>query len=132
MCLVDLDHNCLSHYEIPQRLETALVAVMKILEEKANFDPFAGRKLYSYLFDLGYTYIKVQMTAHHLIFGKLGDVDGYNWKRKVEIAAKNSGYHFMDYPDGFLGFQGEFECFFSDPRRFTYTPLIACCGRKPI
>ena len=54
LCLIDLDYNCLSHYGVPVRLEKALFQIMHELQEKADFDPYAGRKLYSYLYDLDY------------------------------------------------------------------------------
>ena len=38
---------------------------------------------------------------------------------------------FDDYPGGSDGFIKDFNEFFHDPRRFTYTPLILCTGRKP-
>jgi len=100
------------------------------LEKNANFDPYAGRKLYSYLYDLGCAEIGVNLQAHHLIFGKLREVDEFNWKKKVEIAAKNSGYRFSEYDGGYTEFYEEFMLFFNDKKRFTYTPLIACRGRK--
>jgi len=131
MCLVDLDYNCLSHYGIPPTLENTLTGVMRALQERANFDPYAGRKLYSYLYDLGYRDIMVSMSPHHLIFGQLDEVDEYNWRKKLEIAVKNSGYPFREYEDGYHGFRREFKRFFSNPRRFTYTPVITCRGRKP-
>ena len=39
-----------------------------------NFDPYAGRKLYAYLFDLGYEAIVVSVGAHHVIYGELRHV----------------------------------------------------------
>jgi SAM-dependent methyltransferase len=130
LCLIDLDHNCLNHYSIPLRLEKALQGVMASLEKKANFDPYAGRKLYSYLYDLGCAEIGVNLQAHHLIFGKLRETDEFNWRKKVEIAAKNSGYRFSEYDGGYKEFHEEFMLFFNNEKRFTYTPLIACRGRK--
>jgi SAM-dependent methyltransferase len=131
LCLIDLDHNCLNHYGMPPRLEKALSEIMDLLEAKANFDPFMGRKLYSFLYDLGCAEIDVQLAAHHLIAGKLNDVDAYNWLSKVDVAVQNSGYGFPEYGGEYLEFREEFKRFFEDPRRFTYTPLIACRGIKP-
>jgi SAM-dependent methyltransferase len=131
VCLIDLDHNCMNHYGIPPRLESALAAIMGLLETRGNFDPYMGRKLYSFLYDQGCQEIDVQLAAHHLIVGELKDVDAYNWVRKVEVAVKNSGYGFPEYPGGYREFKEEFQTFFEDPRRFTYTPLIACRGVKP-
>lgn len=132
LCLIDLDHNCLNHFGMSLRLERAINGIMRKLEEGQDFDPYAGRKLYSYLYDLGMEDIAVDMSAHHLIYGQLHEIDAYNWTMKVEVAAKNSGYLFQEYPGGFEEFQQEFRSFFSDPRRFTYTPLIVCRGCKPM
>ncbi|NVN91667.1 MAG: methyltransferase domain-containing protein [Desulfuromonadales bacterium] len=132
LCLIDLDHNCLNHYGLPPRLELAIFGIMDALEKMHDFDPFTGRKLYSFLYDLGFEDITVDMGYHHLIYGTLNNVDAYNWTRKVEVAARNSGYPFHEYEGGFGEFLEEFKRFFADPRRFTYTPLIACRGRKPL
>ena len=131
LCLIDLDHNCLNHFGQTPRMERAVAATMKSLEERDNFDPYVGRKLYSFLYDLGYRDIDVKIEAHHQIFGELKEVDDFNWTRKVEVAARNSGYGFDEYEGGFEEFLKEFRTFFADPRRFTYTPIIACRGRKP-
>ncbi len=131
LCLIDLDHNSMSHYGASAALEKALYEIMKELETKRNFDPFAGRKLYSYLYDLGFEDIDTRLSAHHLIFGKLNETDEFNWTQKIEVAAKHSGYDFGDFDGGFKEFSSAFKSFFSDPRRFTYTPLICCRGRKP-
>jgi len=131
LCLIDLDYNCLSHFGHSPRMERAVAAIMKSIEEKENFDPYVGRKLYSFLYDLGYQEIDVKVEAHHQIFGELKRTDEFNWTKKVEVAAKQSGYGFDEYEGGFEQFLEEFRTFFADPRRFTYTPMISCSGRKP-
>ena len=130
ICLIDLDHNCLNHYGYSQRLEKALNKIMISAEKHANFDPYAGRKLYSYLYDLGCSDINVSMSHHHLIFGELNEIDAFNWTKKVIAAGKKSGYQFDEYQGGFEEFFEEFKHFFNDPRRFTYTPVICCRGCK--
>ena len=129
--LADLDGNCLNHFGISSRLEGALQGIMRRLEEDRDFDPYAGRKLYSYLYDLGFEDIVVEMYHHHLIYGELSEVDRYNWTSKLEIAARNSAYPFDEYPGGYRDFLQEFTAFFADRRRFTYTPIICCKARKP-
>jgi SAM-dependent methyltransferase len=128
--LADLDHNCLNHFGLSPRLENAIRGIMDTLERNHDFDPYAGRKLYSYLYDEGLCDISVEMDHHHLIYGVLNEMDRYNWTRKVEVAAKNSGYGFDAYPGGYREFREEFRAFFADPRRFSYTPIIFCKGRK--
>ena len=130
LCLIDLDHNCLNHYGLTPRIENALAGIMDCIEKNANFDPLVGRKLYAYLYDIGFQEIDVGLTPHHLIFGNLSEADAFNWTKKVEIAARDSGYPFDEYENGFDGFFTEFKRTFADPRRFTYTPVITCRGRK--
>lgn len=132
LCLIDLDHNSLNHYGISPRLETAIFSMMKYLEEMTNFDPYIGRKLYSFLYDLGYQDIDVSVEAHHLIFGKLKNYDAFNWIKKIEVLSKRLDYPFKEYEGGYKEFLEEFKSFFINPRRFTYTPVILCKGRKPI
>jgi SAM-dependent methyltransferase len=129
--LIDLDYNCLSHYGQPARMDRAVHAIMSRIEERENFDPYMGRKLYSFLYDLGFTDIDIKLESHHLIYGPLKETDDFNWTKKVEVAGKNSGYDFNEYPGGYQEFLEEFRAFFADPRRFTYTPIICCRGRKP-
>jgi SAM-dependent methyltransferase len=129
LCLIDLDYNCLSHYGHSPRMERALAAIMKNIEEKVNFDAYVGRKLYSYLYDLGYEEIDVKVGAHHQIFGALRESDDFNWTKKVEVSARH--YSFEEYEGGYQEFLEEFNEFFASPRRFTYTPIIFCRGRKP-
>ena len=54
LCLIDLDYNCLSHHELPDRIGRILPKMMAHLDEAYNFDTYAGRKLYSYLYDHRY------------------------------------------------------------------------------
>lgn len=131
LCLIDLDHNCLSHYGMTDRLNQTLFEIMEILQRKANFDPYSGRKLYSCLYDLGFEDISVEVSAHHLIFGELKESDSFNWMKKIEVAPQKIGYRFPAYAGSFEDFLHDYLDFFHSPRRFTYTPIISCRGRKP-
>lgn len=131
LCLLDLDHNCLSHYGIAPQMEEFFFKVMHKVSEEQNFDPYCGRKLYSFLYDLGLKDIRVDMVPHHLIYGELREVDLFNWMKKIEVSADKVRPSYTDYPGGFDAFVREFKNFFLDPRRFTYTPLIICTGVKP-
>jgi len=131
LCLLDLDYNCLTHYELPECMEETMIHLMKRLQEEFNFDPYAGRKLYAYLYDLRYENIQVRLVPHHLIYGDSKDRDMFNWVKKVEVVSKKAGELFKKYPGGGDVFFADFRKFFSNPRRFTYTPLIICRGIKP-
>jgi ubiquinone/menaquinone biosynthesis C-methylase UbiE len=133
LCLIDLDHNCLNHYSLSQKLEKTLFSLMKYVEEKADFDPYAGRKLYSHFYKLGYQELEADVKAHHLIYGELKDTDAFNWMKKIEaISKKKLDFQFEEYEGSYEKFREEFKRFFTDPGRFTYTPLISCRGRKPL
>jgi SAM-dependent methyltransferase len=131
LCLIDLDYNCLSHFGLSPRLERTILALMRGLEAEADFDPYAGRKLYSFLYDLGFEQIEVEMSAHHLFYGALRSADDFNWAKKLEAVRSALDFRFDEYPGGYAEFAAEFTAFFSDPRRFTYTPVILCRGRRP-
>jgi SAM-dependent methyltransferase len=132
LCLLDLDHNSLNHYELSGHMEQTLFQLMRILEREYNFDPYAGRKLYAHLYDLGFEDIQVDVTPHHLIYGEIKDEDFFNWLKKVEVASQKTSVIFEAYPGGHDAFFKDFLAFFSHPRRFTYTPLILCKGIKPL
>lgn len=131
-CLADLDQNCMNHYGLPERLERTIQKIAETQMTRNNFDPFVGRKLFTYLYDLGFENLNVDVKAHHLVYGDLSEFDRWNWWHKIELAGRRSGLPFDDYEDGFEGFEREFITYFVDPRRFAYTPLILARGQKPL
>lgn len=131
LCLIDLDCNCLRFHGFPARTERAVKCIMQRLETDRNFDPYVGVKLYAYLYDLGFEDIRVLVAPHNLIYGTFQENEKFNWRKKAEIAGRLSGYDFEEYPGGYAEFISELDQLFSDPRVFTYTPLVVCRGRKP-
>ncbi|MDH4232394.1 MAG: methyltransferase domain-containing protein [Nitrospirota bacterium] len=132
LCLADLDYNCLTYYGIPPRLERTIHMAVRKSEEEANFDPYAGRKLYSYLYDLQFQDIRVNLYPHHLIYGKAMEADIFNWAKKIEVISKKFEFLFGEYPGGHDEFREEFNAYFRNTGRFIYTPLIIASGRKPL
>lgn len=131
LCLIDLDCNCLRFFGFPPRVERAVHGIMQRLESSRNFDPHVGVKLYSYLYDLQFEDIQVQVSPHNLIYSTFKENEKFNWKQKARIAGRLSGYGFEEYPGGYEEFMAELDQLFEDPRVFTYTPLVICRGRKP-
>jgi len=129
-CLADLDNNSLGHYGMSDRLQQTLIDVMARLEEDFDFDPYAGRRLYSHLYELGFNEIACTVEMHHLIYGEAEEKDRYNWLRKVEVGAQKSGCEFAAYDGNFESFRDEAQEFMLSPKRFTYTPLIIARGIK--
>ena len=132
LCLIDLDYNCMTHFGLPPRLERAIHSIIDSLGKSSDFDPFAGRRIYTRMFDMGYSELDVKVSAHHLIFGALEEEDRNNWEYKLKAVARQTGSSFSEYPGGYEELAEEFRTFFEDPRRFTYTPMILCRGRKPL
>ena len=132
LCLLDLDNNCLNQYELPAKMEQIPLKVMTKLMEEFNFDPYSGRRLYAYLYDLGFEDIEVELMPHNLIYGTLSEADAFNWRKKVEVISAKINAFFDSYPGGRDAFFKDFSDFFSSPRRFTYVPLILCKGMKPL
>lgn len=132
LCLLDLDYNCMTHYPMPDRMQDILNKLVERMGTKYDFDAFVGRKLYSFLSELGFRDIHVSMLPHHLIYGELRNSDDFNWMKKIQMASRKAHDIFQDYPGGYEGYFTDFRQFFHDPRRFTYTPLIICTGRKPL
>ena len=131
LCLLDLDHNCLGHFGASERLERTMRNMVLGTQRQYGFDPFVGRKLYAYLYDLGCVDIEVRMSAHHLIYGELSETDRFNWLSKAEAARNSPGLFADDYPGGYEEFHLELCAYLEHPRRFIYTPLIMCKGKKP-
>jgi 2-polyprenyl-3-methyl-5-hydroxy-6-metoxy-1,4-benzoquinol methylase len=131
LCLLDLDYNCLTHYPMPKAMEVILQKLVKKMMHTYNFDYYVGRKLYTYLYDLGFRDIKLGLIPHHLIYGELKSSDDYNWIKKVQMVSVKAKDIFKEYPGGYGAFFKDFTELSHNPRRFTYTPLILCTGKKP-
>jgi ubiquinone/menaquinone biosynthesis C-methylase UbiE len=130
-CIADLDLNCMNHYGASERLDKTFRQMGEAQMKNNNFDPYAGRKLSTHLYDLGFIDIHADVRTHHLVCGDLSEFNRWNWWHKIELAGRRSGWTFEDYEDGFAGFEKEFKEYFSNPRRFVYTPLIIARGIKP-
>jgi SAM-dependent methyltransferase len=132
ICLLDLDYNCLIHHELPEAMASILPMIMNAIDEKYNFDTYVGRKLYSFLYDAGLEDIEVELMPHNLIYGDIKEKDKFNLTKKIEIAIQRVNPLIRDYPGGAKQFYDDFTRYLDDPRRFTYTPLLLCKGRKTL
>ena len=129
ICLIDLDHNCLGHFGGSERLERTMRNMVLATQREYGFDPFVGRKLYAYLYDLGCVDIEVRMTAHHLIYGELSETDRFNWLSKAE-ATRNTPKLFADgYSGGYEEFRSELVAFLDHPGGSS-TRLSSCARER--
>ena len=132
LCLIDLDYNCMSHWGVPRRLEKTLFELMAVLEQNADFDPYAGRKLYSYLYQLGYNEICVSVQAHHLIYGNLKAWMPITGQKRSRRLAKRYNFLSQTMKGDTRNFSVNSCSFSLIPGRFSYTPIISVRGQKPL
>lgn len=126
----DLDHNCLSHFPLPSDLQTQLNEIASVLEKSKFWDPFAGRKIYSYFSENGVKDIKVHMIPHHLIYGESNPRDLANWNQKLEIVESLVAARKMSLSFNIQEFRKRFYDFFGSKDRFSYSPLFLVEGVK--
>ena len=131
ICLIDLDHNPVNWYGATEKLESTFKQMINLAEEKFDFDPYAGRKLYSYLYDSNLLDIDVKVENHKVFFGEIDEFDVFNLLKKLEIVPAKMNFTYDHYPGGFEEFFQDAKQFLSSPRRFAYSPLILCRGIKP-
>lgn len=83
--LQDLDGQLLWHYPQDAELEKDLNAVVEALS-KTGFDPFIGRKLFSYANAAGLKEVKARADSYHLFAGKIDEHNLKLWQLKLDIA----------------------------------------------
>jgi ubiquinone/menaquinone biosynthesis C-methylase UbiE len=128
----DLDYNCMTHYPLDPRLEEELSSLVRTLQENRLFDPYAGRKIYSFFHRARLEDIRVHFYDHHLFYGELSPADEFNWLSKIDqlIVCQEEGT--IRFSFDLKGFKQRFSEFFRSPGRFSYTPLILVEGKRPI
>jgi ubiquinone/menaquinone biosynthesis C-methylase UbiE len=131
LCLIDLDHNPFNYFGAPARLDRTFKKIMAMLEKSSDFDPYVGRKLYSFVYDLGFQDIDVRVENYKITFGMIDQLEVANMLKKIEIVPRRINFDFKEYAGGYEEFRQEAHDFLADSRRFSYAPLILCRGIKP-
>jgi len=127
----DLDYNCLSHYPLDPDIEKNLKWTIDMLHSKNVFDPYAGRRLYSFFFNNKMRGVKPHVIPHHLFYGRLSDEDRFNWDAKLRQIEELNAKKVINVPFDLKDFRTRFMKFLESPGRFSYTPLILVEGVKP-
>lgn len=127
----DLDHNIMNHYPLTQRLYMGLMEISTALQNIGLWDPYSGRKIYSYFHSRKLIQTKVHMIPHHLIYGEASEADLMNMDMKLKRIEDMQSQKQIELPFEMADYRKEFMTFFRDPGRFTYTPLILVEGVKP-
>jgi len=128
--LQDLDGQLLWHYPEDAELQRDNEKVVNALAA-TGFDPFVGRKLFSFAQKAGLQQINVQVESYHLIAGVVGPEILKQWELKLEIAApqltkvlgsetaaKEHAQRFLEY--------------LRRPDTLTYSTVFTVSGKKPL
>jgi len=83
--LQDLDGQLLWHYPEDPVVQGTVEKVVRALSS-TGFDPFVGRKLFSFAHGAGLKNIDVQVECYHLIAGQIEPAILEQWELKLEIA----------------------------------------------
>lgn len=126
----DLDHNILSHYPISKELESQYLEIVTQLEKMKSWDPYVGRKLYTWFYEQGFSNIDVSFRAHHLIYGPLQTRDRENMQSKFDQVGDLIAAGRIQVGFDFKVFVKEFMEFFESPGRFSYSPLVIVRATK--
>ena len=126
--LQDLDGQLLWHYPedpVVQRTAEKVIAALSA----TGFDPFVGRKLFSFAHKAGLKNIDVQVEPYHLIAGKIDPEMFKHWELKLEIVrpqlarllgseseAREQAQRFLDY--------------LRRPDTLTYSTVFTVTGEK--
>jgi SAM-dependent methyltransferase len=127
--LQDLDGQLIWHFPEDSELQAAIENVLRHMA-RSGFDPFVGRKLFSFCLDAALTGVRVQVDPYHLYAGSIGEKDLTNWQAKLEIAqtqikaALGSDQAAQEFSDRFLAYLG-------DPETLTYSCLFTVTANKP-
>jgi len=123
----DLDGNGLQHYPMTPELEQGLAKLMHALADR--FDPFAGRKLFTWARRAGLADIRVHLLPYHVYAGAVPSPALPNWRQKLEVIRPAAQAAFGGEPE-YQRFVQAFMGQLADPDSFTYSTLILVAGNK--
>lgn len=87
--VADLDGNCAFNYPLSDELSAGLAEIFDLIGARTGFDPFVGRKLYTYFFEVGFSEIKVDLRPYHTVFGAPSAEVMAQWREKIRIFQDN-------------------------------------------
>lgn len=127
--LQDLDGQLVWHYPCDEGLQGDIGRVLRRLG-MAGFDPFVGRKLFSFARSAGLCDIEVRAESYHLVAGRIDELNYHLWQLKLDIAlpamakALNSRIEAEALRDAFLAYLRRDDT-------LTYSVVFTVVGTKP-
>jgi SAM-dependent methyltransferase len=127
--LQDLDGQFLWHFPESHELSQMIAAVVPVLA-RSGFDPFVGRKLYTYAHRAGLGILDVRVAPYHAIFGAADEQTLARWRLKLDIARPR--IEEILGPDRAERLLDIFISQLEDPESITYSVQFTILGIKPL
>ena len=128
--LQDLDGQLLWHYPENPAVQRTLEKVVAALGA-TGFDPFVGRKLFSFARNAGLTNIDVQVECYHLIAGEADPHILQQWELKLEIARSRLARVFGGEREAEEQSRAFLE-YLRRPDTLTYSTVFTVAGEKSL
>lgn len=128
--LQDLDGQLVWHFPEDPKLQGDTERILACLAS-TGFDPFVGRKLFSFCLGASLMDVRVQVDPYHLYAGSIDEKEFANWQAKLEIArtqiktALGSDEAAQEYFARFLAYLRSSET-------LTYSCLFTVTANKPV
>lgn len=126
----DLDGNCIYHFPLPPELEAQMQAVMGAAA-KVGFDPYVGRKLFTWFYRAGLEDLRVTPLPYHCFAGPIPPEHQENWWAKLEVLAP-VGARALGSREAYAQFAAGMQDFLLREDTFTYSTLILVSGKVPV
>ncbi len=116
----DLDGQLLFQYpfQVPE-----IEQIFTYLNQKTGFDPYIGRKLFSYGRKAGLTLEKMDVKAYHLFPGKIDDYNRWLWEMKFDIFMPQAA-EALGSEQAAQDFKTKYMAFLDDPDTLLYSSLF--------
>jgi SAM-dependent methyltransferase len=128
--LQDLDGQLVWHFPADPVLQADTERILACLAS-TGFDPFVGRKLFSFCTGAMLTDVRVLVDPYHLYAGTIDEKEFANWQAKLDIArsqiktALGSDEAAQEYIARFL-------VYLQSPETLTYSCLFTVTAKKPL
>jgi SAM-dependent methyltransferase len=126
--LQDLDGQLVWHFPQDPAIQSATEQVVNFLAS-TGFDPFVGRKLFSFCLDAKLEEVRVQVDPYHLYAGTINEEEFANWRSKLEIARPQIGTA-LGSDEAARKFSERFLEYLRNPETLTYSCLFTVTAIK--
>lgn len=126
--LQDLDGQLLWHFPEDAALRQTTEQVVDHLAT-TGFDPFVGRKLFSFCLKAGLSDIRVQLDPYHLYAGTIEKKEFSHWQAKLEIARPQL-MRVLGSEEAAQKYSEQFLAYLQNPETLTYSCLFTVTATK--